>query len=222
MKYPNFREEKRLWKKGYNVVVGIDEVGRGSLAGPVVAVAACFIFPESAEKFPLRVLDSKQLSSKKRKEICRALNSEPGVEWGIGRAYQKAIDRINILEATKLAMERAVFCLNKKLRNNFQKKFLRKKNKIGDLIDFLLIDGNFEINSDIPQKSVIRADEKIFSVALASIIAKVKRDRTMLRYCKKYPQYFFDENKGYPTKAHRKMIKKYGPSPIHRRTFHFT
>ena len=203
MKYPNFREEKKLWREGYKMVVGIDEAGRGPLAGPVIACATTV--PEfliSNFKF-LNIKDSKKLSPKKREEFYEMITKHPQVEWGIGRVSEKVIDRINILEATKLAMKRAVRNLERKCSCS----------------DFLIIDGNFSINLDVPQKSIIKGDEKVFSCAAASVIAKVTRDRMMIRYHKKYSRYGFDKHKGYPTKMHRQIIKKYGFCKIHRRSF---
>ena len=203
MKYPNFREEKKLRRKGYKIVVGIDEVGRGPLAGPVVATAFTVKeFQTLSFKFQ-NIKDSKKLTSKRREEIYEILKQDPRIEWGIGRVSEKVIDRINILEATKLAMKRAVKNLERKCSS----------------ADFLLIDGNFGINLNIPQKSIIKADEKVFSCAAASIVAKVIRDRTMLKYHKKYPDYRFDKHKGYPTKLHRQIIKECGFCKIHRRSF---
>lgn len=208
MKYPNFREEKKLWKRGYKIVVGIDEAGRGPLAGSVIACALCFKHDRNPVSIEtgfrgLVVKDSKQLSFKKREEIYEALKTNPNIEWGIGRVSEKVIDRINILEATKLAMKRAVKNLERKCSN----------------ADFLLIDGNFGINLDVSQKSIIKADEKVFSCAAASIVAKVFRDRMMLKYHKKYPKYAFDKHKGYPTKFHRQIIKQCGFCKIHRKSF---
>jgi len=203
MKYPNFREEKKLYKKGYKLIAGVDEVGRGPLAGPVIACAVTF--PEfliSNFKF-LNIKDSKQLSAKQREKIYEALRQNPGVQWGIGRVSEKVIDKINIFEATKIAMQRAVKNLEKKQAG----------------IDFLIIDGNFGIKCPISQKSIIRADQKVLSVAAASIIAKVFRDRMMLNYHKKYPQYCFEKHKGYPTQQHRQLIKQHGFCHLHRRTF---
>ena len=225
MKYPNLREEKKLWRKEYKRVAGLDEAGRGPLAGPVVAAAT--IIKISNFKFqipkPLKeVKDSKQLTPKKREEFYKILTKRclsggrwvgwsPQIEWGIGRVSEKVIDKINILEATKLAMVKAV------------KKLKRKP-------DFLILDGDFTlpakslakagINKSITQKSIVKADEKVFSCALASILAKVTRDRIMQRYHRKFPRYGFDKHKGYGTKQHFKMLKKYGPSLIHRRSFH--
>ena len=208
MKYPNFREEKKLWRKGYKRVVGLDEAGRGPLAGPVVA-AAVMIKNNGSEiskrLITLGVRDSKKITPKKREELYKILTKDSQIEWGIGRASEKVIDRINILEATKLAMKRAVRTLEKKLG--------RKS------LDFLLLDGRMKINLNIPQKSIIKADNKVLSCAAASIIAKVRRDRMMRGYDKKYPQYGFSKHKGYATKLHKKMLKKHGSCKIHRKTF---
>ena len=200
MKYPNFSEERKLWRKGYKWVAGLDEAGRGSLAAPVVAAAVCFKKNPKSNIYNLisNLKDSKKLSPKKREEFYKILTNHSQIEWGIGKVSEKVIDRINILEATKLAMKRAV----KKLKT-----------------DFLILDGNFKINMSISQKSIVKADEKVFSCTAASILAKVTRDRIMRREHKKYPQYGFNRHKGYPTKLHRKMIKKCGPSIIHRLTF---
>jgi ribonuclease HII len=206
MKYPNFKEEKKLYKKGYKMVAGIDEAGRGPLAGPVIACAITFPqFLIFNFKF-LNINDSKKLSAKQREEIYEALKDNPDVEWGIGRVSEKVIDKINILNATKLAMKRAVQNLSG--RTNSAK------------ADFLLIDGNFGIKCPIPQKSIIKGDQKVFSVAAASIVAKVTRDRLMINYHKKYPEYCFDRHKGYPTKYHKDIIKNHGLCQIHRKTFH--
>jgi len=204
MRYPNFNEEKKLWKKGFKAVVGLDEAGRGPLAGPVLA-AAVVITPGSKNKVSkLKIQDSKKLTAKKREEFYKILVGHPQIKWGIGRVSEKVIDKINILEATKLAMEKALRQVRTKLNKN---------------IDHLILDGNFKIKSKIPQKSIIKADVKVFSCATASIIAKVSRDRIMLKYDKKYPKYDFKKHKGYPTKLHRKVLKKVGLCPIHRKSF---
>jgi len=179
----------------------LDEAGRGPLAGPVVAGAVCVNFQRCDLLGRSHLIrDSKQLSAKQREEFYKILTKHPAIEWGIGKVSEKVIDRINILEATKLAMVRA-----------FEK--LKRKP------DFLILDGNFKINSEIPQKSIVKGDEKVFSCAAASIIAKVTRDKMMRQYDKKYPDYGFAQNKGYPTDFHRQMLKKYGPSKIHRKSF---
>jgi len=201
MKYPSLREEKKLWRRRLKRVACLDEAGRGPLAGPVVA-AAVLILNTKYQILNTKIRDSKKLSWKKREKLYKPPAGGPQIEWGIGRVSEKVIDKINILEATKLAMKRAI------------KRFKRKP-------DFLILDGNFKINLPIPQKSIIKADEKVFSCAAASILAKVWRDRLMLRYHKKYPRYGFDKHKGYPTKYHFKMLKKYGPCVIHRKSFKY-
>ena len=185
----------------FKVIAGIDEAGRGPLAGPVVAAAVVIRNP----KFKIQNLrDSKKTTAKNREKIYKILKNSSQVKWGIGRVSQKVIDKINILQATKLAMKRAA--------RNLEKKAKKKT-------DFLLIDGNFGIDINIPQKSVIQGDEKIFLIKVASIIAKVTRDRSMLRYHRQYPKYRFDKHKGYGTKLHLKMLRKCGPCKLHRKTF---
>lgn len=194
---PSFVEEKKLHRKGYKKIAGLDEAGRGPLAGPVVACAVSIRGPKPRIR---NIKDSKQLTAKQREEIYGELIKHPGVDWGVGIVSERMIDKINIFEATKLAMAKAVNDLHSKA-------------------DFLILDGNFKIRSNIPQKPIIKADNKVFSCSCASIIAKVTRDRLMERYDKKYPVYCFASHKGYPTKLHRAMIKKYGPSAIHRKSF---
>jgi ribonuclease HII len=195
MKYPNFSEEKKLWKNGFKFVAGLDEAGRGPLAGPVVAGAVVIL-----KKINFAgINDSKKISEKQREEIYKILINHKHIKWGIGIVSEKVIDKINILEATKLAMQKAI----KNLK-----------------ADFLILDGNFKINSKIPQKSIVKGDQKVFSVAAASIIAKVTRDRIMQKYHKKYPQYGFEKHRGYGTKAHFACLKKFGPCKIHRRSFY--
>jgi ribonuclease HII len=201
----SLREERKLWRKGYKRVACLDESGRGPLAGPVVAAAvilnAKFKTQNAKMQFKIQNLkDSKKLTKKQREEFFKLLTTHSDIKWKIGRVSEKVIDKINILEATKLAMKKAIEKLNKKP-------------------DFLILDGNFKIDLPIPQKSIIKADEKVFSCQAASIISKVSRDRIMQRYHKKYPQYGFDKHKGYPTKYHIKMLKKYGRCAIHRNSF---
>ncbi len=136
----------------------------------------------------------------KRQRLCNILSNHSCIEWGIGIISEKKIDKINILEATKLAMEKSLEKVN---YENFS----------------LIIDGNFNININCKQKPTIKADEKILECSIASIIAKVKRDDVMRKYHKKYPEYGFNDNKGYGTKKHIYAIKKYGLCPIHRKTF---
>jgi len=217
MKFPNFNEEKKLWKKGYNIVVGIDEAGRGPLAGPVVAASFAiknFQFSKFNfqsifnDKIFKQVRDSKKLSEKQRDKIYNILTNHKDVEWGVGIVSEKIIDKINILEATKLAMQKSVKNLDSRFRGN----------DAG--VDFLLLDGNFKINSTVLQKPIVRGDQKVFSISAASIIAKVTRDRLMQKYHKKYPQYGFDKHKGYGTASHFASLEKFGPCKIHRKTFY--
>jgi len=199
------QEEKRLWKKGYKYVVGIDEAGRGPLAGPVVSGAVLILEKDFKEIKKIKsVKDSKQLNEKKREDVYLNLINNSKLKWGIGIVSEKVIDKINILEATKLSMIKAV--------ND-----LEKKNKIK--VDFLVLDGKMKINTTTSQESIIKADDKVFSVSAASIIAKVTRDRLMIKYDKKYPQYNFKKHKGYGTMEHLINIKKNGICPIHRKSF---
>jgi len=202
MYYPNFFEEKKLLKQGFKSVAGLDEAGRGPLSGPVVAAA---VIIKSNEKFLKGINDSKKLSEKQRDYFYKILMRHKEIKRGIGIVSEKVIDKINILEATKLAMQKAV-------------------EDLGLKPDFLLIDGNFTLRQAqgekyILQKSIIKGDAKVISISAASIIAKVTRDRIMLKYDKKYPEYGFKKHKGYPTLSHRKILKKIGPCPIHRKTF---
>ena len=220
---PTFIEEKKLWKNGYKFVAGLDEAGRGPLAGPVAAGVVMVDFRRSdllkgSDLNGLR--DSKQLSPKKREKFYKILTKHPAIKWEIGIVSEKVIDKINILEAAKLAMVKAVENLKGKYGYLGCPTSPKIKGDVGHPdIDFLILDGNFSINYPISQKSIIKADEKVFSCAAASIIAKVTRDRIMMRCHKKYPQYGFDKHKGYPTELHKSMLKKYGTCPIHRKSF---
>lgn len=203
--------QKRQEKFKY--IIGLDEAGRGPLAGPVVAVAVLMKskIPVYNSKMQIKkniIKDSKKLSSKKREEIFEELKNHPKIFWGRGMVSPKVIDRINIWEATKLAMKRAIKNLEKKLGKELP------QNKT-----LLIIDGNLKIGSEFKEMSVIKADQKIPECILASIFAKVIRDRMMIRYEKIYPQYNFKKHKGYPTKEHKKLLKKFGPSKIHRKSF---
>lgn len=197
MAMPNFSEEKKLWKRGVLRVCGLDEAGRGPLAGPVVAAAVSVKFQVSSFKLQ-GVNDSKKLTEKQREELFELLTNHADIEFGVGIVSEKIIDKINILEASKLAMKKAV--------ENLQP-------------DYLLIDGNFLLDMVVNQKAVIKGDSKVFSIAAASIIAKVTRDRIMRQMDKTYPEYGFVKHKGYGTAAHLASLKKYGLSPIHRLTF---
>ena len=250
MVYATLAEEKKLWKKGYKNVVCLDEAGRGPLAGPVVAGAVAIVrksdfpaltpgvSPSTTGVFGksdfLKLRDSKQLSAKQREYFYKILTKHPAIKWGVGIVSEKIIDKINILEATKLAMKKAV--KNLEARHGYLGNYERRIFGMSDIpqnlggcrtsrhsvrpkIDFLILDGKMELDLPISQESIIRADEKVFSCTAASIIAKVTRDRIMTRYHKKYPQYRFDLHKGYLSELHKSMLKKYGPCPIHRKSF---
>lgn len=215
-----FKEIKKLHKQGYKRVAGLDEAGRGPLAGPVVAAAMTATRELVINSKKLAgIKDSKKLSAKQREEWYKILIAHSNINYGIGIISEKIIDRINILEATKLAMTKAIHNLEK---------------KIGNRADFLIVDGNFSIRiarsrasrgsirkrlSEYEQKSIVKADEKIFLCMAAGIIAKVRRDRIMKRLHKKYPQYGFDRHKGYGTKVHLRALRKHGACEIHRKSF---
>ena len=212
----NLDEEKKLWTQGFSGVVGIDEAGRGPLAGPVVAAAIVI----KNKDFSLLALvnDSKKLSEKKREELYALLTNHQDIAWGIGIVDEITIDKINILQATKLAMQEAVVNLVQKIDDH---RFFT--------IDYLLIDGNFKINwnpaafaksyGEPKQEAIIKGDQKVFSIAAASIIAKVTRDKIMQKMHQQYPEYGFDKHKGYGTALHIAKIKELGVSKIHRQSF---
>jgi len=224
MQYADFNEEMKFWKKGYKYIVGLDESGRGPLAGPVVASAVTFVtakFKNLNSKIKIinqrsklldieKIRDSKKLTKIQKEKWYEFLTNHSDIKWGTGIVSEKIIDKINILEATKLAMVLAL-------------------NNLGVKPEYLLIDGNFLLedlsyNPDVfgslnGQKCIPRADENVISCAAASIIAKVTRDRLMLRYHRKYPQYGFDRHKGYGTKLHLECLNKFGPCRIHRKSF---
>ena len=187
--------ENKAYDEGFLTVCGIDEAGRGPLAGPVYAAAV--ILPKG--HIVEGVNDSKKLSEKKRDLLFDRIVDEC-LCYNIGIATEKEIDEINILQATFLAMRRAVDGLTVKP-------------------DIALIDGNKKPGLDIAQWDIVKGDSKSASIAAASIIAKVSRDRYMLEMAEKYPEYQFEKHKGYGTKFHYEMIEKYGVSPIHRKTF---
>ena len=187
--------EDSFYAQGYQVICGVDEAGRGPLAGPVCAAAV--ILPKHLEIPGLA--DSKKLTDKKRRELF-PLIQEQAVAYGIGLASQEEIDEINILQATFLAMERALSQLNVRP-------------------DMVLIDGNREREFGVPVQTVIKGDSLSANIAAASILAKVTRDNLMMELALQYPQYGFEIHKGYGTKAHYEALRQYGASPIHRRSF---
>ncbi len=187
--------EHKALNQGYKKIAGIDEAGRGPLAGPVVSAAV--ILPNNF--FCEDIIDSKKLSEKKRSFLFKIIKTH-AVSAATGIAWHNEIDQINILQASLVSMKRAV-------------------NNLSDKPDFLLIDGRFTIDTDIVQSALVKGDSKSISIAAASIIAKVTRDTIMKELHKTYPEYNFARHKGYPTKAHKEAILKHGPCPFHRRTF---
>ena len=200
--------EDELRAEGYKYIAGVDEVGRGPLAGPVVTAAV--VLP--ADFDVLGIDDSKKLSEKKREELFDII-MERAVAVGIGEASEKTIDEINILQATKLAMRKAVEECDAKLREK-----MAEAGESGS-IDYVLFDAMKIDEIEKPQESIIKGDANILAIAAASIIAKVTRDRMMVEYDEQYPGYAFAKNKGYGTKAHYEGLHAQGMCPIHRRTF---
>jgi len=209
--------EKQIFGDGYNIVAGIDEAGRGALAGPVAAAVAAVsknafkkISFGAIDKF---ITDSKQLSEKRREEVFEAIKLMPEIKWQVSFIQPKIIDKINIWQATLLAWRG---CLK----------------KLDCQPNFLFLDGSFDLSGDfhssklniversgLAQMPIIGADRKIFLVSIASIIAKVSRDRLMRQLHQKYPQYEFIKHKGYGTKIHFEKLKEFGPCLIHRKSF---
>ncbi len=191
----DFSYENEAYSKGYAYVCGIDEAGRGPLAGPVYAAAV--ILPKDYSHEILN--DSKKLSEKRREQVFEDIVRDC-VSFAVAAATESEIDEINILNASFLAMKRAVLGLSLKP-------------------DFAYVDGDKLPHTGIKEEAIIKGDAKCMSVAAASVIAKVSRDRHMLELAEKYPEYRFDRHKGYGTALHYQMIEKYGISPVHRKTF---
>ncbi|MFH1189546.1 MAG: ribonuclease HII [Candidatus Omnitrophota bacterium] len=186
--------EKRLLKSGYRLIAGVDEAGRGPLAGPVVAGAVIL----NDFRFKERIDDSKKLSAKMRERAYREILRKAVV--GVGIVDEKVIDEINIYQATIRAMSAAL-------------------TNLGILPDYVIVDGNVRIPAKCPVKCIIRGDSSSLSIACASIVAKVTRDLIMVKYDKAFPQYGFARHKGYPTRTHKAALRSCGASPIHRRAF---
>lgn len=189
--------ETNLWQQNIHLIAGVDEAGRGPLAGPVAAAAV--ILPMDAYLPGLK--DSKQLSEKHRLELEQQIK-EIALTWSCKLISHQIIDQINILNATKLAMERAIEALQPRP-------------------EYVLIDGNIHLPLTIPQQGIIKGDNLSVSIAAASVIAKCTRDRFMCQVDKVYPEYQLAKHKGYPTALHKELLHQYGPSPIHRRTFKY-
>jgi len=202
MIYPSQALERKLLKSGHDLVIAVDEVGVGCLAGPVVVCAISFtkeFFNRSSDLFH-GLRDSKQLTPTQREKFAKELSSQ---NYKIRISYPKKIDVVNIYQATQIAMRRAI-------------KNVSQKNSQ----PIILVDGNKEIKKlEFDQRAITKGDQKIFSIACASIIAKVYRDKMMVKYSKQFPAYGFELHKGYSTKTHQSALNKYGPCPIHRRSF---
>ena len=205
--------EEELHAEGYKYIAGVDEVGRGPLAGPVIAAAV--VLPEDFDV--LGIDDSKKLSEKKRNELFEII-TQKAVAIGVGGVDEKTIDEINILQATKLAMKRAVEACEIKLREKLGSGETDSDPE-GHVIDYILFDAMKIEDIDIQQESIIKGDAKVLAIAAASIIAKVTRDLMMVAYDNEYPGYAFAKNKGYGTKEHYEGLHAQGMCPIHRRTF---
>lgn len=187
--------EREYKASGYNLICGVDEAGRGPLAGPVFAAAV--ILPDGIEIEGLN--DSKKISEKKREKLFDVI-CETALSYGIASSSEREIDDINILNASLLAMKRAV-------------------SKLNCTPDLILVDGNKVFDTDIHIKSLVKGDSLSANIAAASILAKVSRDRFMLELAEKYPEYMFEKHKGYPTKLHYERVEEYGISDVHRKTF---
>ncbi|MEN6463632.1 MAG: ribonuclease HII [Syntrophaceae bacterium] len=187
--------ERNAYGRGFKVIAGLDEAGRGPLAGPVVAAAV--VLPQ--DYINSEIKDSKQLSARKREQLFKQIKTD-ALSIGLGVIEPSIIDKINILHASLLAMKEAV-------------------ENLSIPVDYLLIDGIFKIKMDIEQETIVAGDSASVSVASASIVAKVSRDRIMDIYHRQYPQYNFCDNKGYATVDHRKAILEFGCCKIHRRSF---
>ena len=192
---PTFEYEEKHYSEGFNSVCGVDEAGRGPLCGPVVAAAV--ILPLGLEIEGLN--DSKKLSEKKREALFDVI-CEKAIAYSIAEASPAEIDEINILNASMLAMRRAV-------------------EGLGVKADFALIDGNCSRGFEIPTETVVKGDAKSYSIAAASILAKVTRDRGCIELDREYPEYGIAKHKGYPTKDHMDAVRQYGPAPIYRKSF---
>ncbi len=189
--------ERSLAAQGFLRVAGVDEVGRGPLAGPVVCAAV--ILPLEEDRRIVGIDDSKKLSAKKRQALAEKIKTTARA-YAVAEVDASVIDEINILQATRLCMKRAV-------------------EQLLPAADMVLTDGNMTLDISIPQRSIVRGDALVCSIGAASILAKVHRDALMAEYAKLYPEYAFERNAGYGTKAHIEAIREVGICPIHRRTF---
>ena len=211
MKLPNKSVERKLFKSGYRLIYAVDEVGMGCLAGPVVvcAVALTNTFYNKAHKKLKWLRESKLLNAKQRELFSIELLKEKDLVYALAYSYPKTIDKLNIYNAARLAMRRAIIKLTPSVQSS-----------VLNIRSIVLVDGKTKIkNLNMEQKPVIKGDRKVFAIACASIIAKVFRDKMMVRYAKKYPEYGFEKHKGYGTKYHQVRLAFLGPCHIHRQSF---
>lgn len=194
-KYPNKSFEKKLWAEGFEVVAGVDEVGVGAWAGPLVA-GACVVTAKTRIK---GIRDSKLVTPKKREKLIREIKAK-AVAWGVGIIEVEEVDQLGLAEAKREVFRRAVAELDRE-------------------VDFLLLDGQGWKDFNLPVEMISKGDQKVFSIACASILAKVTRDRMMIELGKEFPGYGFESHKGYGSKTHQEALGKLGVSPIHRRSY---
>ena len=200
MVYPTLELEEKLWKKGYKIVAGLDEAGRGPLAGPVVA--GCVVISSPSQVVDI-VRDSKKMT-KKQRDLAFDLIKEKSEAYGVGIVDAKRIDEIGIRYAVLEAMTKAISEVEKML---------------GKRVEYIIADGGIYLLEDYSMESINKGDVNHYSIAAGSVLAKVTRDRLMEEYAKEYPEYGFEKHVGYGTKYHMEMISKYGPCEIHRRSF---
>jgi len=246
---PHKTLEKKLFSSGYKKIIAVDEVGMGCLAGPVVVCAVLFnkkFFKKSHKKLHW-LRDSKLLLPHQREKFAVELLKEKNIQFRISFCYPKTIDKLNIYQAARVAMRRAVKEVKSKREkvkskrekgkgkspdSNFSPKNWNRGSSISTKVEYrgreemkkdkviVLVDGKNKIeNLNLEQMAIIKGDRKIFSIACASLIAKVFRDKMMVGYSKKFPEYGFERHKGYATKLHKDMIRKFGCCPIHRKSF---
>ncbi len=206
MRLPNKTLERKFFADGYRYVIGIDEVGMACLAGPVYVCAVLFTenFFKKLHKNLQGLRDSKQLLPRQREKFYDELIKEQGIRYWLASCSPKTIDRINIYQAARSAMRKAI-------------KKLTTSNRLKTMV---LVDGKSKIEGlNLPQMAIVKGDRKVFAIACASIIAKVTRDRLMVRLAKRYPHYGLEQHKGYPTKLHKAMLAAHGVCEIHRKSF---
>lgn len=221
MRLPHKTLEKKLFTNGYQLICAVDEVGMGCLAGPVVVCAVGFTnhFYNKVHRKLFRLRDSKLLQPKHREKFAKELMKERDLVYALAYAQPKTIDELNIYQAARLAMKRAVnkiynfqFLISNQAPNDQSLKTILKS--------IVLVDGKTKISGlNIEQIPIVKGDRKVFAISCASIIAKVFRDKMMERYAKKYPGYGFEKHKGYGTKYHREILISLGPCAIHRKSF---